>query len=280
MQKEKPRQKIAYVVEEIPINLIDYAEQQIRTEQVDDDIHELASSIQSVDLLQVPGVVRTGDRFALAWGRRRLEALRLLGYDKIPCRVYDGRMSEIKALALVENLQRRQMSVQEEVEAVRFLAEDKKMPIDLIVAALGRSRSYVMTRLAVPQFKEEVRTALVDGTIGIGAAEILTLCESESNRRYFLSQVAHKQLNISELRACVQQSNQMPTQDDAINEGIRLMQSPISEPTILFACSACGQAKAPNRMIFVRVCGDGCSTDLDTTPPGIYTPEEIRDGKS
>lgn len=258
MQAAKKNKKSPYRVEEIDLNLIDYDEQQIRAEQVDDDIHELASSIEAVDLLQVPGVIELNGRYALAWGRRRLEALRLLGYKTIPCRIYEGRIEEIKALALVENLQRRQMSIVEEVEAVRYLAEAKNMSIDQIVQSLGRSRSYVLMRLAIPNLVEDVRTALINGEIGLGAAEALAICQDDSNRRYLLSQVTHKQLNLSELKALVAQSNTTPAQEEAVEAGLEAARSSVAVSVLMFECAACQRAKPADQLTFVRVCLNGC----------------------
>lgn len=254
-----------YVVEEISLDLIDYEEQQLRDVQVDDEIHELASSIDALDLLQFPGVIRkVGGRFALAWGRRRLEAFRLRQSETIPCRVYQGDLSSIKALALVENLQRRAMSIAEECAGVKYLAEEKKLPIDTIVSQLGRTRSWVLTRLAVPSFPDDVRESLLLGDIGIGAAEALALCVDDSARAYILSQTTQAKLTIPEIRSMVQSSLAMPTQISAIEAGLTTARETHTYQPQFVACAACGEPKPLDRLTFVRVCTNGCS--IPTSP--------------
>lgn len=260
-----------YRVEQIPLDLIDYAEQQIRTIQVDDEIHELASSIDALDLLQFPGVIAKPDgRFALAWGRRRLEAFRLRQSPTIPCRIYNGEIESIKALALVENLQRRPMSIAEECEAVRFLAEDKKLPIDTIVGQLGRTRSWVMVRLAVPNFAPLIKEALLDGNISLGAAEALALSTDESATRYIIAQIPQAKLTIAEVRAMVQSSLAMPSQAEAIEAGLAASRETHTYQPSYTACAACGQLRETGQLQFVRVCLHGCSTVTDDSTPAPH----------
>ena len=258
MQRQQTEKKTRYVVEEVEIALIDYAEQQVRETQVDDEIHELASSIDSMDLLQFPGVVRDGARYQLAWGRRRLEAFKLRRAKTIPCRIYEGNIEQVKALALVENLQRRQMSIEEECAGVAHLVNDKKLSVDQITAQLGRSRSWVLQRLAVPNYPGDVREALLTGQITLGAAEVLGGCEDNSARAYILSQAVHAKLTVGEIRGLVQMAKETPTQQSAIDAGLEIAQSGYVPQDILIACAACHQPRKPQDLLSVRVCNDGC----------------------
>lgn len=254
-----------YVVEEIPLALIDYTEQQIRDVQVDDEIHELASSIDALDLLQFPGVIQKADgRYALCWGRRRLEAFRLRQKATIPCRIYQGDPEAVKALALVENLQRRSMSVKEECDAVAYLAEVKKLPIDTIVQQLGRTRSWVLTRLAVPNFPAPIREALLHGDVGLGTAEAIARCENESDARYILSQAVHAKLTLAEVRSLVEAASRLPQQDEAIQAGLDAARESIAPSPIYFECAACNTPRPPQDLTFVRICKHGCRATSDT----------------
>ena len=276
MIKAKEQIKNRYRIEEIPIANILTEDQQIRDIQVDDDIHELASSIAALDLLQFPGVVQDENGyFRLAWGRRRIEAAKLLGWHNITCRVYEGAMQEIKALALVENLQRRAMSVAEECAAVRFLAEDQKLPIDTIVGQLGRSRSWVNLRLAVDNFPPIVKEALLGGDINLGAAEAIALCTDEPSARYIISQAHQAKLTIPEIRSMVQTSLDMPSQTQAINAGIMADRETHSYQEAHITCAACGQLRPQGRLQFVRICNDGCPTPMDTTTPSQNPPTRL-----
>lgn len=275
-RKEENRPR--YVIEEIPLDLIDYEEQQVRDVQVDDDIHELASTITALDLLQFPGVVKKpAGRYALAWGRRRLEAFRLMKKPTIPCRIYEGDLESIKALALVENLQRRQMSIDEECRGVDYLYNVKKLPIDTIVQQLGRTRSWVNQRLAVPSFPAEIRDALLDGTIALGSAEALAICDDDSTRSYILSQAIHQKLTVNEVRGLVQAAKELPPQNEAIEAGLAVSRETFSYQPQLIVCAACNTPRPLDKLQFVRVCNDGCRTHSEPDANGTPSPDGLDD---
>lgn len=265
-----------YVVEEVDLDLIDYEEQQVRDVQVDDGIHELVSSIDALDLLQFPGVIRSsGGRYELAWGRRRLEAFKLKGERSMPCRIYQGDKESIKALALVENMQRREMTIEEECKGVAHLVEVRKLSIDQIVAQLSRSRSWVLMRLAVPNFPADVREALLSSSIPLGTAEEIATVTEEGQRAYILNAAIYQKLKLPEVRAMVQAARSMPEQTDAIEAGLQAAREGFISQRQYIQCAACSKPKEPSQLVFIRVCANGCKEEAVTDEIGTPRPETV-----
>lgn len=133
---------------EIPISRIDYG-RNIRTER-DDDIRELAKSIEEHDILQ-PLVVRPkGNRYEVICGHRRYKALQLVGGDiTVPCIVRDDIAdSDILKVQLEENIQRKQMSAIELVEAFEQMKKQSKVKLtnEAIARKLNKNVAWVMNQ--------------------------------------------------------------------------------------------------------------------------------------
>ncbi len=277
MPKKGEQTAKRYVVEEIPLTAIDVAQQLIRDHPIDDDIGELAESIAAVDLLQFPGVIRgENGRFTLAWGRRRLEAVKRLGQTSIPCRIYEGGMQEVKALALVENNQRRQNTIAEECDCVNYLHEERNLSPDQIAGVLGRTRSWVLIRLAIPNFPQDCREALLLGTIPLGQAEALAVVENDSQRSYLLNQTIYQKLALSEVRQLVKIAQASPNTAEAVEMGLEAAISPIIHQEVLMTCVACGAPALLPDLAVVRIHRQGCPPAPPLPPTEGYptTPEQ------
>ena len=133
---------------EIPISRIDYG-RNIRTER-DDDIRELAKSIEEHDILQ-PLVVRPkGNRYEVICGHRRYKALQLVGGDiTVPCIVRDDIAdSDILKVQLEENIQRKQMSAIELVDAFEQMKKQSKVKLtnEAIARKLNKNVTWVLNQ--------------------------------------------------------------------------------------------------------------------------------------
>lgn len=133
---------------EIPISRIDYG-RNIRTER-DDDIRELAKSIEEHDILQ-PLVVRPkGSRYEVICGHRRYKALQLVGGDiLVPCIIReDIADGDILKVQLEENIQRKQMSAIELVEAFEQMKKQSKVKLtnEAIARKLNKNVTWVLNQ--------------------------------------------------------------------------------------------------------------------------------------
>ena len=133
---------------------------------------ELVKSIKALGLLQ-PIVVREKDGgYELVAGRRRLEAVKALGWETIPAVVH-GELSDdgLTAASLSENVERRPLSPIEEAVAINTLLEDG-WPVDAVAALWARSDRWVADRLALLTLPDPIKQRLAEGAwpVNVGLA--------------------------------------------------------------------------------------------------------------
>ncbi|MDA2978898.1 MAG: ParB/RepB/Spo0J family partition protein [Actinomycetota bacterium] len=160
---------------------IDPNPKQPRVEFDQAGIDSLAASIGSVGLLQ-PVVVRAaGERYVLVAGERRLRASKQAGLDSIPAviRVESDDGTNLTE-ALVENLQREDLTVLEEAAAFSQLLEDFGMTHEQVAQQVGRSRSAVTNTVRLLQLPAPIHEMLVNGSLTAGHARALLGSDDEA----------------------------------------------------------------------------------------------------
>jgi ParB family chromosome partitioning protein len=139
----------------IPIDQIDPNPNQPR--QVMGDLSELMASIAEKGIIE-PLVVRPrGDRFQIVAGERRYQAAVQVGLRELPAVIRDADEAEMLELALIENLQRKDLTAFEEAEALRGLAEGCSYTHEDLARRLGKSRTSITESLALVAMPQEVR---------------------------------------------------------------------------------------------------------------------------
>jgi ParB family chromosome partitioning protein len=160
---------------ELPVKDIRPNPLQPRREVDPTALEELKSSIQQAGLLQ-PVVVRPapgGSGFELIAGERRLRACQALGWEKIPAvrRVVDDRT--VLTLALIENLQRDDLSPVDEARGYERLIAEFELTQQDVAIAVGRDRSTVANALRLLKLPDAVLQMLHDGHLSVGHARAL-----------------------------------------------------------------------------------------------------------
>jgi ParB family transcriptional regulator, chromosome partitioning protein len=139
----------------IPIDQLDPNPNQPR--QVMGDLSELIASISEKGIIE-PLVVRArGGRFQIVAGERRYQAAVQVGLRELPAVIRDADETEMLELALIENLQRKDLTPFEESEALQGLAESCGYTHEDLARRLGKSRTSVTESLALNGMPEEVR---------------------------------------------------------------------------------------------------------------------------
>jgi ParB family chromosome partitioning protein len=139
----------------IPIEQVDPNPNQPR--QVMGDLSELIASIAEKGIIE-PLVVRPrGERFQIIAGERRYQAATQVGLRELPVVIRDVDDTEMLELALIENLQRKDLTPFEEAEALHGLADSCGYTHEDLARRLGKSRSSVTESLALVAMPEEVR---------------------------------------------------------------------------------------------------------------------------
>jgi ParB family transcriptional regulator, chromosome partitioning protein len=162
---------------------------QPRTHIDETALAELAASMEASGLLQ-PVVVRAHDGgYELIAGERRWRAAQRLGWTKIPAVVKEVDDRTLLTLALIENLQRNDLSPIDEAAGYRRLGDEFQLGQAEIARVVGRNRSTVANLLRLLQLPDEVQAMLHDGRLSEGHARAL-LGVSDPARQAALAQEA------------------------------------------------------------------------------------------
>lgn len=139
-------------------------------------LETLAASIRARGLLQPLVVRRTADGYEVIAGERRLRASQRAGLDSVPVIVREADPQERLELALIENLQRENLTALEEAEAYRHLIDTHGLTQDQVAQAVGKSRPAVANALRLLALPDAVKAQLEGGEISAGHARaVLTV---------------------------------------------------------------------------------------------------------
>jgi ParB family chromosome partitioning protein len=161
-------------LENLPVGSIRPGKYQPRRHFDDAALEELAASIKTQGLIQ-PIVVRDAGRgqYELIAGERRWRAAQKAGLAQIPAVVRDIPAQSALAVALIENIQREELTALEEAQALRRLIDEFKLSQQQAADAVGRSRAAVANLLRLLDLPEEIRDLLDEGRIEMGHARAL-----------------------------------------------------------------------------------------------------------
>jgi len=166
-------------------------------------LEELKSSIQQAGLLQ-PVVVRPrpraeGEGYELIAGERRLRACQALGWERIPAVKRDVDDRTALTLALIENLQRDDLSPVDEARGYERLIAEFSLAQQDVADAVGRDRSTVANALRLLKLPEAVLQMLHEGHLSVGHARALLAIEDPRNATNLAREVVVQGLSVREI---------------------------------------------------------------------------------
>jgi ParB family chromosome partitioning protein len=186
---------------ELPVNHVMPNPYQPRTQVDEAALVELTSSIEASGLLQ-PVVVRPRNgKYELIAGERRLRAVQRLGWTKIPAVVRDVDDPTLLTLALIENLQRDDLTAIDEAAGYQRLGEEFKLPQTEIARRVGRNRSTIANLLRLLKLPDEVKPLVQERTLSEGHARALLSVSKESELIPLANQAVEHGWSVRDLEA-------------------------------------------------------------------------------
>jgi ParB family chromosome partitioning protein len=182
----------------VPISAISRNPRQPRSQMDQEELEELAVSIRKNGILQ-PLIVAPADepgKYTLIAGERRLVAAGIAGLDTVPAIVREATEQERLELALIENVQRADLTPLEAAEAYRQLAEDFNLSHEEISQQVGKSRVSITNTLRLLNLPQDVKTALVSGEITEGHARALLGLPNTQAQSAVLQTIIKHELNV------------------------------------------------------------------------------------
>jgi len=188
---------------EIPTEAIRANAAQPRKKFDDAPLQELAASIRTHGILQ-PLIVRArGDGFELIAGERRLRAARLAGLPTVPAIVKNANDSVSLEIALIENLQREDLTTLERARAYQQYLDTFGGQVDRLAERLGESRSNVANYLRLLTLSPAVQELLASGELGMGQARALIGVPDTAKQLALARMVVRRNLSVRQVESLV-----------------------------------------------------------------------------
>ena len=191
----------------IPVAQIIPNPRQPRGEMSSEGLAELAASIREHGILQPLMVTYdpAADQYILIAGERRLRAARMVGLQSVPVLVRQITERERLELALIENIQRADLTPLDLAEAYRQLQDEFSLSHEEISVRVGKSREAVTNTLRLLKLPEAVRLALSVGQISEGHARALLGLNTPQSQVSALQTIIHLDLNVRQTENLVRQ---------------------------------------------------------------------------
>lgn len=188
---------------ELPVGSLRPNPYQPRTRIDENELAELASSMEVSGLLQ-PVVVRARSGvYELIAGERRWRAAQRLGWSRIPAVVKDADDRTLLTLALIENLQRNDLSPIDEAAAYRRLGDEFELAQAEIARVVGRNRSTIANLLRLLQLPDEIQTMVHEGALSEGHARSLLPVSDRERQLALAREAVERGWSVREIEAIV-----------------------------------------------------------------------------
>lgn len=194
----------------LPVDLLQRSPYQPRVEFEQSALQDLSDSIKAQGVVQ-PIVVRplNNGNYEIIAGERRWRASQLAGLHEVPVVVRKVNDLEAMCLALIENIQREDLSPLEEARGLSRLLDEFEMTHDMVAEAIGRSRSTISNLLRLLDLSPPVKQMLEQGELEMGHARAL-LSLTEASQIEAANLVVKKGLSVRETEALVRKLQNKP----------------------------------------------------------------------
>jgi ParB family chromosome partitioning protein len=228
--------KASEEVVKIPLEKIHANEFQPRTVFDAEKIEELARTIHVHGVIQ-PIVVRDSKRdgfYEIIAGERRYRAMTSLGWEEVPAIVRQLSDKETASIALIENLQREELTAIEEAHAYQNLLEIQEITQEALAQRLGKSQSTVANKLRLLKLPEPVQQALLERAITERHARALLPVKDPAVQQQLLDELIDQGLNVKELEQRIKSlSTEQPQKPKprrkAVSRDMRIAMNTIKE---------------------------------------------------
>nr|WP_245345414.1 nucleoid occlusion protein [Halobacillus andaensis] len=193
---------------QVPVDRVQPNRYQPRAIFNEEKISELAQTLHTHGMIQ-PIVVRrlNEDQFELIAGERRWRAVQTLQWETIPAIIRDMDDAQTASVALIENLQREELTVIEEATAYARLLEIHDLTQEALAQRLGKSQSTVANKLRLLKLPESVQYAVMNKDITERHARALIAVKDEEKQEKLLQEIIEKQLNVKQTEERINKMN-------------------------------------------------------------------------
>lgn len=165
----------------------------------DESLGELAHSIKEHGVFQPIIVKKSIKGYEIIAGERRVRASKLAGLTRIPAIIRNLDDEQMMEIALLENLQRENLSAIEEALAYKSMIEKLSITQDDLAKKVGKSRSHVTNTLGLLRLPSEVQNMVANNQISMGHARVLSKLEDENKIITLAREIVERKIPVREL---------------------------------------------------------------------------------
>ncbi|MCM3712314.1 ParB/RepB/Spo0J family partition protein [Sporosarcina luteola] len=171
-------------------------------------IHELSESIKEHGILQPIIVRKVGTMYEIVVGERRFRAAKIAGLAEIPAVVRQLTDEESMELAILENLQREDLTPIEEAEAYQKLMDNLSLTQEQLAFRLGKSRPHIANHIRLLSLPEKVRNLITEGKLSMGHGRTLLGLRKKEQIMLIAEKTINEGLNVRQLEKLVHKLNE------------------------------------------------------------------------
>ena len=169
----------------------------------ENSLNELASSIKEHGIIQPLVLRKVGDKYEIIAGERRYKAAYIAGLTKVPAFIINLNDNESAEVAIVENIQRRDLSPIEEAKSYKKLLDRGYLTQDQLASRMGKAQATISNKLRLLNLSESVQDALLNNKISERHARSLLKIESKEKQKELLDEIISKKLNVRDTEKLV-----------------------------------------------------------------------------
>ncbi len=204
----------------VEVGLIIPNRSQPRVDFDEGELAALADSIRENGILQPINVRRCGVNYEIISGERRFRAAKLCGLEEVPCIINDVDDESSAVLALIENIQRKDLSYFEEALAIEKLIRFYGLTQEEAAVKLGKAQSTIANKLRLLRFSDAERGLLIKGNVTERQARTLVRIDDPKLRIHAMGEVIINKLNIEQTENMVEEilCGNIPARNAAVCE--------------------------------------------------------------
>lgn len=200
-------------------------------------LNELASSIKEHGIIQPLVLRRLGDKYEIIAGERRYKAAQLAGLTEVPAIISNIDDNKSAEIALVENVQRRNLNSLEEAKSYKKILDKEGLTQDELAKKIGVSQSTIANKLRLLNLTSEAQDALMNDKISERHARSLLSVSDPEKQKALLNKVISERLTVRQLddeikkesnQASESALNHVPSYDELGDVGTPVEESPVT----------------------------------------------------
>ena len=203
---------------EVALETIQVNPYQPRTYFDEDSLNELATSIRELGVIQPITVRKLGDTYQLVSGERRFRASKLIGNKTIPAYIRTANDQEMLEMALVENIQRKNLDPIEIALSYQRLIDEIQLTQENLSARVGKKRSTVANYLRLLKLDPILQTGMRDGFISMGHGRALINVSDSNDQLSIYKKILKDKLSVRQTEELVKNLKSNTSQSKSVNK--------------------------------------------------------------